>query len=364
MSCKKWFKRVLLLFLLVFTSIASINYIVDPYQIYHKNKFGYLPNERYQIAGLISSYLNSNDEDIDSIIVGTSMSQNFISKEVATELQFKKTLKLTISGSTPIMKDAVINYAIQTGKVKNILLDLFESYADSQSKDIQTLPLYLYESNEFIKFKNYILNIDTFKYSMLLLLNLQDTAKDLSDYQYWMSNAEMLFTKFNECSNLNSFNLVKKDFNYTYTDNLPQLDMLIKQIKENKNTDFLLFFPPYSRLFYYELDGDKLNRNISMRRYILENLDSAQNVKIYAFDNFSFTADLSNYKDKAHYNAQVSTKILQLISGDIGRITLENIDTYEDNFLQNLSSYIIYTSSNSCQKYKKVPHTINENLNQ
>lgn len=352
MEYKNWFIKFLFLFYLLFLSSILLNYLIDPYQIYHKNKFGFLPNERYQVAGLIESYLADKKQKLDSIIVGTSMSQNFIPQDVTDNLQFGGTLKLTISGSSPIMKNAVIDYAMQTAQVKNAVLEIFESYAEETYIETDKLPLFLYETNNIKKFKNYIFNIDILKKSVLLILNIQDTTKDLNKYQYWMDGASHLFARFNTCENLDTFSNVNKNISYKYTEYLPQLDMLIKQIKENKDVKFFIFFPPYSRLYYYEMQEEKRNKNISMRRYLLQNFKDIQNVKIFAFDNLPFVSDLKNYKDKAHYSADINKEMLHWMAEDRGLVTLENIDAYENNFIKNLINYKIYTSSDSCDRYK------------
>ncbi len=355
MRFKRFINSFTLIFILLLSLTILINLIVDPYQIYHKNKFGFLSNERYQVSGLISSYLNDPDLHYDSIIVGTSMSQNFIPSNVAKTLKFNKTLKLTISGSTPVMKDTVLSYAIETGKVKSIMLEIFESYSDNVETSTNKLPLYLYKKNNLIKFKSYILNIDILKKSILLLLNLEKSEKDLDKYQYWMDKAKNLFLKFNECKSLLQFNDNKKNIKYTYTDNFPKLDTVIKIIKENPKINFILFFPPYSRLCYFEMNQTNLNKNLSMRRYLLNKLNNTKNVKIFAFDNMEFTTDLANYKDTGHYSADINNKIVYMISKDVGLLTPDNINNYESNFIKNLSNFKVYSSSNRYKKYQIKP---------
>ena len=95
-------KKVYLFFsILVFIigSIGLINYIMDPFQIFRKHDHGFDSNQRYQNVGLINSYLNSSD-GYNSIIIGTSVTENFIPSEVENLLGWGKVLKLSASGAS------------------------------------------------------------------------------------------------------------------------------------------------------------------------------------------------------------------------------------------------------------------------
>ena len=137
MEYKNWFIKFLFLFCLIFLLSTLLNYFVDPYQIYHKNKFGFLPNERYQVAGLIENYLADDKQKLDSIIIGTSMSQNFIPQDVTDNLQFEGTLKLTISGSSPAEDRGLITLQNIDDYENNFIKNLidYKIYTSSDSCD-------------------------------------------------------------------------------------------------------------------------------------------------------------------------------------------------------------------------------------
>jgi hypothetical protein len=78
MSSKKFLKVVFALLVFGILSIGGVNYIVDPFQQYRVKTFYPIAftNQRYQNAGLSKNF------EYDSLILGTSMTENFILDEV------------------------------------------------------------------------------------------------------------------------------------------------------------------------------------------------------------------------------------------------------------------------------------------
>ena len=106
--------------ILLAIGVALLTSIIDPLQFYHKATW-YSPvfstEQRYQNPGLARNY------DYDTIIIGTSMTENFIPAEVDKALG-GKTLKLSIRGSTADEHFKIASLALQTGKVKKVLWGL------------------------------------------------------------------------------------------------------------------------------------------------------------------------------------------------------------------------------------------------
>jgi len=66
--------------LIILLPLLSYAFIFDPWQLFHKPWFRstvFIENSRFQDAGIINSY------DFDSIILGTSIAQNFSINEAS-----------------------------------------------------------------------------------------------------------------------------------------------------------------------------------------------------------------------------------------------------------------------------------------
>ncbi len=104
----------------LFSTIAIIvvNYTIDPFQQYRKAMFHktIFMKEFYLNAGLVKNY------QFDSIIVGTSMVQNFKLDEVDSILQYHKAIKLPISGGKIVEQMTVLNFALRKRAIKNVLV--------------------------------------------------------------------------------------------------------------------------------------------------------------------------------------------------------------------------------------------------
>ena len=87
MKSTKWIKIFFGLSLIGVLFVGGVNYIVDPFQQYRVKTFYPIAftNERYQNAGLSKNF------EYDSLILGTSMTENFILDEVEKKLNFNKT---------------------------------------------------------------------------------------------------------------------------------------------------------------------------------------------------------------------------------------------------------------------------------
>ncbi|MCB9991573.1 MAG: hypothetical protein H6867_09410 [Rhodospirillales bacterium] len=90
--------------MLLFCTPAAIVLVFDPFFVYHKPLFikdlGFDGTDRYQNAGLINSWLADPDEPFDTVIIGTSMTQNFPVTAIRNEDGIHA-LKLTLAGAPP-----------------------------------------------------------------------------------------------------------------------------------------------------------------------------------------------------------------------------------------------------------------------
>ena len=345
MKTKKW----ILFWLLSISSLVLIgvfNYIIDPYQQYRKATFYKLPyeNEKELNAGLAKNF------EYDSVVLGTSMMQNFNITDLHNLLGFEKPIKLTMAGSSAYEQNIIFSTALRHQTIKNVLIgiDYLSYYGEIQryKHGSSSFPTYLYDGSLLNDYK-YLVSSDTLGRSFEVLFN---SKKDNWVYDYtkmyeWKSRTQdknlltAIKKKWQERENFDrdakedekKLVFLKKNFDYN-----------IKPfIQNNKSIEFILFFPPYSILAYkiYE-DRGQLNDFIKFKQYILNGLADFPNVKIYDFqfaDEITF--DLHKYYDLYHYNKDVSLWMLEQIKNGTFKVDSKFEKESSIQFLKKISEY-------------------------
>lgn len=338
-----FYKRMIKIFFIVFLISVSfltfINYVVDPFQFFRKPTIfkPIFAKETYLNAGLIKNY------DFDSIVIGSSMTENFILDEVKQYMGFDKPIKLSLGGGNMIEYNTFLTNAINKKDIKNILLG-FDIFALDSAPS--RLPLYLYDQNNINDLK-YIINFDTFKraiaYSIFSFLANQSHPRfDFNLMYQWQHN--YTDDDFNEKKLLKQF----KESNINFRNDANQEKMFEERvnnfntffldiIKKNKDINFYIFYPPYSILSFKAMDRENLEFFIKIKKYVNDVLLKYDNVKIYDFQvNGEIITNLNNYKDPTHYHQKINTWMLKQMG--LGK---QNLKYNYSEFLRLVNDYNI-----------------------
>lgn len=317
----KNFIRKFVMIILLIPIIGLFNYIIDPFQQYRVKTFYPISffNERYQNAGFSKNF------DYDSLILGTSMTENFFINETEQKLNYNKLIKLSISGGSASEQKIILETALNNKKVKNVLwgLDTF-IFIDKFNKISSYFPLYLYDNNKFNDYK-YLFSLDTTKASGKAISRIfkktkNSTSTDYNNMYQWQHNYDDKFSlkevqkswrnrniKFaNKNIDDQKFINLKNNFNLTF----------LNIIKSNPQINFKIFFPPYSILTYKVLEERLLlSETLKFKKYLYDILISFQNVELYDFQiEKEITHDLNNYKDLSHYHQKINSWMIEKIS--------------------------------------------------
>lgn len=334
MNNRKKFNVWFLIVLICLIFIGVFNFVVDPFQQYRVKTYYPIKyeTERYKNAGFIKHIKH------DSIILGTSMSQNFIMKEVEELLGYDKVLKVTLSGASAKEQSMILNFEIENNKkLKNVLwgVDYFSfiGYPDRLFHGQGSFPEYLYDNRVLNDYK-YLFSKDvtvkSFKLSRDIISGKYYKNKELFDYNRmyeWQGKEEKSFTLKN----------VMKDWSQRRKEKIQGEDFFFMRhsfevnfleiLKKNPHINFTLFFPPYSILEYCNLEEKELFTDmIQFKQFIYERLNLLKNVKIYDFQvNNTIIMNLENYKDMRHYSQDVNSWMLEQIQSNKYQLTDENI---------------------------------------
>lgn len=344
-----WITLFFLLCLLFVGSIIGVNFLVDPLQQYKKTSLlkPVFLNERYLNAGLAKSH------EYDSIILGTSMSENFLLDDVSSVLGFKAPIKLTISGASVHDINKVLETAYEYKKVKNVLCDIhFYSYTGdvgSFSKGVGSLPDYLYDDKVLNDYK-YLMNIDTVNLSFRTLrFNLYDKKNIVLDKNRMYQWQHIFQNNFGVKSLLRGWENRAKDFDIKSVKASKSLENLkanfnldiLPMIEKHPETNFYLYYPPYSILKFKQFTNRGwFNNALLFKEYVFETVKKYPNVKIYDFQIAKeITHDLNNYKDISHYYQDISHLILEYIREDKYKVTSSNVNEINQILVDDISTY-------------------------
>lgn len=321
-NCKRWALLFLACVLALLTACAAFVYAVDPcfyYRIPDGNAVYF--NERYQDAGLAKNL------DADTVLLGTSMVANYRASHV--EETFGGTaVKLTI----PDGYLSEFNTVLQTffrdhphpkrvifGMDVNILIR-------DESEKASVLPDYLYDRSRLDDLK-YLLNKDTLYYSAYTLLaRKQGTAEPLDeaftwDKKYWWNHQTALENY--QRPDISASSLPDGAYLKNVDANLAVIE---SWISAHPDTEFDLFFPPYSILYWDKTERLGEGDAVASALYrICDTLTRYDNVRIYGFlMDTDLVTNLDYYCDYIHYSGAACDQVLAGMAADRYRLTRKN----------------------------------------
>ncbi|WP_081393956.1 stalk domain-containing protein [Paenibacillus odorifer] len=344
---KRFIGYFLLCFSLLALLTALITAFIDPLQFYHRPSW-YTPllseEERYQNPGLAKNY------DYDNIIIGTSMTENFLPSQVDASLG-GTTLKLSMEGSTVDEHYKIAKLALETGKVKQVLwgLDYF-SLKLATAVDEEDFPDYLYDGKLWTDYK-YWFNSSVYKqFISSIKNNLSGEAKQNLEYLYNWDNKVVFGKQYVAESYLMACD---KELDYgTNEESIEQVKGYFNTyirplLEEYPDVQFYFYYPPYSvmrQVAWSASNPVRFNNQLFMRQWIFEQFEQFPNVKLYDFQaEADWTFNLDLYKDLSHHNGEVNTWIAEAIGQDNSkyRVTSSNIKALNSSLESQAESAVM-----------------------
>lgn len=345
MRAKKYFKIIILFTIYFLILIGGTVVIIDPYFHYHKPlKFlSYrLRDQRYINDGIGRHF------EYDSIITGTSMTENFKSS-LFNNLFNSNSIKVPFSGgSYKEINDNLERTLKRKKDISYILrgLDYRFIIQDSEYMKYDNLPTYLYDDN-FLNDYKYLFNKEVIIKGIggvvvYTLLGKNTTTFD--EYSNWSNQYKtgkenvIKGYKRNKKENIKEEKLEKKDIEIIGENIEKNVTSLVKKYP---NTKFIYFITPYSIIYWDQLKQEgKIEKQIMAEKYMIEKLLEYPNVELYSFfNNYEMICNLDNYRDPGHYMGNINDKILYWISKKEYQLTKENYEEYIRKNLEFFKNY-------------------------
>ena len=312
---KRWACGLLAVVLVLLAACAAVVYVVDPC-LYYRIPDKWQPvffSERYQAAGL------AKNVPADTVVMGTSMAANYRASEVA-ETFGTTAVRITIPNGYLSEFDKAMNVLFRSQTPQRVLFGLDLNILVRDESGVTTaMPDYLYNENPLDDIK-YLLNKDTLYYSAYVLIaNGWNSGQTIDegftwDDGIWWNHATALanYTRPEPAPET-----VPADAYLAHVD--ANLAVVERWLRAHPDTEFDLFLPPYSILFW-----DKTARlgeteaMLSALDLTVETLLPYDNVKLYGFLlDRSIVEDLDNYCDYVHHSGAVCTAVLEKMAADL-----------------------------------------------
>lgn len=337
-SFKKAFAVTFISLFILLSFTAGLVIFADPFFQYHK-PFPFLnyciDNQLSQNPGMIKTF------DYDSIILGSSMTVNF-DTDLFAETMGLNTLKLSTNAAYP--KDIDIMLSMVQKRHENldtvfIGIDPSNYFAQPEIT-AYPYPTYLYDNNLFNDV-SYVFNKDVIL-NYILKPQLQKMNTRLNEV-YW-SWPYMQFGRDAVAATYTPPETMEEPIppdTYLADTVFNMENYILPHIEQMKDTQFVVFFPPYSILYWYNRMAEgSTQAYMAEIEKITELLLQHPNVRVFYFQNdFDYITDFSNYCDYTHYNHDRNDYMTYCFADGSHQLTEENYRQVLQDMKERLLSF-------------------------
>ena len=343
MQPKRWLGGFLGIFLAGLAGCMALVIWVDPFFQYHKPLawFPYLvDNQVNQNPGL------AKHMDYDGILIGSSMTASF-NTDWFEELMGMKTQKLSYNGSYPKDLSNIMQLVFDAkgDQVAAVYMAVDQSTFSADPEETK-FPVtdYLYDDNVFNDVP-YLLNKDVLLDYILRPLADRKDASDWAElYKPWWTdeyyNKANVLMYYEAAEEKREEEALAADyFKDAVEENLQK--NIFPYIEAHPETEFYIFYPPYSILFWNDVTREKeLEAVIGRLEYMTEGLLNYENVHVFNFlGKEEIICNLNNYADYMHYHKNVCRYITECFATGENELHPENYGQAFDEIRTLTMSY-------------------------
>lgn len=310
--------------ILLFICVLAV-VIFDPFFQYHKPLKGLkevLTDKEYQCVGSLKTF------DYDSVIAGSSVSENYNNSWFDQGFGCRSIKAIRSYGATADLC-YLLDIAFEHQDLKYVFYNLDPSalVADPETTyELTGCPMYLYDDN-YVNDVEYWLNKGVLmeKIPYLIANSVMGDYDENNSYnwaQWKQFNSDMILGLYIRKPSISE---MKPE---TYYEDLlrKNLELLTSRINAHPETEFYVFVPPYSMLWWDNIyrEGDTEAYLYNMEQ-AMKTLLCFKNVKLFYFQNDrEIITDLENYMDILHFSPEINHYICNSLISGKHEITSEN----------------------------------------
>ena len=320
MKAKKWLTRLFASIVSILLVMALTVFIYDPYCYYR------IPDDRMIVNNY--RFLNvgiAKNADYDTVILGSSMTQNFNMDSFRTKLGMDP-VKLSVGAMSIEGMELTYGLVDRIGKAQNVFVCIDLPSLNKEEDDLETYATYLYNDTPFDDYK-YLLGYETWMRLLPLNIafNLADTVgiklpsfyacKNIDNIGEWHNDAIYDGEKIKENYINNNTGVSAQNAVGVHERMIENADKIISIVCSDDTQNVILFFPPYSALYWASLMNQGLfDEYMAVKEYIVNKAEEMPYVTVYDFQPMDIISDLDNYKDITHYSADINEKMVDCFS--------------------------------------------------
>lgn len=342
-SYKKAFCVILTILCTVLGVTAALVILIDPFFQYHKpiSSFHYvIENQILQNPGMIKNF------DYDSAILGSSMTVNF-DTDLFAETMGLNTLKLSTNAAHPLdISNSLELIWKYNDDIDTVFIGIDPlNYHAAPGSMAYGYPEYLYDANPFNDV-SYLFNKDVIM-DYIVKPQIKKTDTPLNQvywsWQYMGFGRETIAETYS-APEITGITLPSDSFMENTIFNME--NYIQPHIEEMKDTRFVVFFPPYSILYWYNCMAEgSIAAYMAETEEIIGRLLAYSNVEVFFFqNNYEYITDLDNYCDYTHYNHDMNDYMTYCFADGTYRLTEENYRAV----LQEMQNWLLEYDYESC----------------
>lgn len=314
MKARTFFLAVLACAVLLLAGTAGVVAWADPLLTAGSLKKGdtaLFVNERYEMAGLI------RNQDYEDLVMGTSLVANYRASWF-TEGTGRETLKVTFPDGRLTEFEIALDLAFRThGTLNTVYFGLDPNVLIREDQTVE-LPEYLYNDNPVDDLQFYF-NAESLGLAVKSVLLGEDAKVPLDEAFIWDGKHQ-----FSWLTALESYPRPEQSGEVLPADAYlaaaeTNMDIVCSWVEGHPNTQFKIWFPPYSILYWDKVQREgKTEAILSALEYACGRLMGYDNVTVHSFLNDRWTTtDLEQYTDHIHCSSQVTSAVAKgVINGD------------------------------------------------
>ena len=344
MKVKNYLIKLFIVLLVLFVAMSFSIYVYDPLLYYR------IPEDRL----IINNYRFINpglamNADYDTVIIGSSMIQNFDMDQFRNELDLNP-IKLSVGGMSIEGMKLTYDLVFREGKANNVFIAIDIPALSYSFKDLKTYSTYLYDDNKLNDIR-YLLGYETWLrllplsigYNVLDRLNYKVpnyyATYSVDDIAYWADTAtfDEELVKEIYLSNVSlSSEILDEGLESRLSNNADNFLEIFDDFSLKKYT---FFFPPYSALFWHIVDSSgQMDSYLAIKSYLVQKLSFYNNVEIYDFQDINEIINLNLYKDYTHYSPDINSLMVESFKKKKYKVI--DFNNYNnDNLLSVLSNF-------------------------
>lgn len=336
---KRYSLSVIIVTALLLLSYAALVFIVDPFCQYRAQT-----GETYlNFVRATEHYMNAGyakNADYDAVVLGSSVSENFRASQFS-ELFNCEAIKLSSAGAYSKDYQYILDVVFRTHEPRYVFysVDHF-AYLHNADEAKQEIPEYLYD-DFLLNDVYYLLNQGILTDVCATLENKSNGKTTDLDYAYnW--NDRYTFSVKKVLNQYERPELTEKALSASYYNSIIKANLgnITPFIAEHPDTEFYIFLPPYSILYWdKQARTGKLDSVLGGVSCMIETYLQYDNVRVFFFHNIPEICDLANYRESMHFSGEINDKMVEWMASGTYEVTLDNYAEALDKLKETVESF-------------------------